>query len=276
LLVGVLLVTLAAASWGTWSLFLVPTHLPWIVTSALVFAMMGLAALPFVRGRVTWDRRLVTLLLLNTAFDALNIVAFFAAMANTTVAIAVLTHYAAPIIIALAAPRIDGVSARGVGPAAAVALIGLVVVLEPWQTQADGALVGGALGLVSACCYAGNVFCVRRLAGSIGAIRALSYHSLIAAAILLPFAASGLPAVTGADLGYLAAGSVTIGAVSGVVYAVGLLRIGSARSAVLTFAEPLVAVAVGALWWHQPLHPIAAVGGALVIGAGVYVARRAQ
>jgi len=275
-LVGVLLVTLAAASWGTWSLFLVPTHLPWIVTSALVFAMMGLAALPFVRGRVAWDRRLVTLLLLNTAFDALNIVTFFAAMANTTVAIAVLTHYAAPIIIALAAPRIDRVSARGVGPAAAVALIGLVVVLEPWQTQADGALVGGALGLVSACCYAGNVFCVRRLAGSIGAIRALSYHSLIAAAILLPFAASGLSAVTGADLGYLAAGSVTIGAVSGVVYAVGLLRIGSARSAVLTFAEPLVAVAVGALWWHQPLHPIAAVGGALVIGAGVYVARRAQ
>lgn len=254
-----------------------PTGLPWIVTSTLVFAIMGLAALPFaLRGRVAWDRRTVVLLLLNAAFDAGNLVTFFAAMANTTVAIAVLTHYAAPIIVSLAAPWIDGVETRGARPAAVVALAGLVIVLEPWQTHANGALIGGLCGLLSACCYAGNVFCVRRLAAAIGATRALSFHSLIAAALLLPFALSGLAHVTAESLGYLAAGSVTIGAVSGVVYAVGLVRIGSARSAVLTFAEPLVAVAVGALWWGQPLHPVAAVGGALVIGAGVYVARRAQ
>ena len=270
------MVTLAAASWGTWSLFLVPTGLPWIVTSALVFAIMGAVALPFaLRVRVRWDRETLVLLLLNTAFDALNLVAFFAAMAHTTLAIAVLTHYAAPILIAIAAPRIDGVTSRGVGPAAAVALIGLVVVLEPWREHDGGALLGAAFGLASACCYAGNVFVVRRLARRIGPIPALSYHSLLAAVILLPFALGGLPAVTGSDLGILAIGATTIGAVSGVVFATGLLRIGSARAAVLTFAEPLVAVGVGALVWEQPLHPLAALGGAMVIGAGIHVARKA-
>jgi drug/metabolite transporter (DMT)-like permease len=80
--------------------------------------------------------------------------------------------------------------------------------------------------------------------------------------------------VSAGDAGLVAAGSATLGAVAGVMFAAGLAQIGSARAAVLAYAEPLVAVAVGALVWHEPLHPIAAVGGALVIAAGVHVARQ--
>ena len=57
------------------------------------------------------------------------------------------------------------------------------------------------------------------------------------------------------------------------MFVVGLARVGSARAAVLTFAEPLVAVAVGALAWGEALHPLAAVGGAMILGAGIHVAR---
>jgi drug/metabolite transporter (DMT)-like permease len=45
---------------------------------------------------------------------------------------------------------------------------------------------------------------------------------------------------------------------------------------VLTFAEPLVAVAVGVLVWDEPLRPLAMVGGALVLVAGIHVARLAR
>src|SRR5438874_2193852 len=102
------MVVLAAASWGTWSLFLRPTNLPATTTSPILFAVMGLATLPFaLRGpRVRWDRTTAALVVANAAFDALNVLAFFAAISTTTVAIAVLTHYAAPILIALAAPTI--------------------------------------------------------------------------------------------------------------------------------------------------------------------------
>src|SRR5678815_2603652 len=95
---------------------------------------------------------------LNTACDAVNVLAFFGAMTTTTVAIAVLTHYAAPILIALAAPRVEGTRTRGALPAALVALGGLVIVLEPWRSGSDGALLGAALGLTSAVAYMGNVF----------------------------------------------------------------------------------------------------------------------
>lgn len=278
MLAGFVMVALAAASWGTWSLFLRPTGLPPTVSSPIVLAVMGLAALPFaLRGpRVRWDRGAVALVVANAAFDALNLITFFAAIAHTTVAIAVLSHYVAPILIALAAPRIDRVPSPGAVPAACVALGGLVIVLEPWGTPAHGAALGSALGVMSAVCYAGNLFVVRRLALRIGAVKAMAYHALLAAIVLAPLAAVDAAAITAPDLALIAAGGASIGATSGVVFAIGLTRIGSARAAVLTFAEPLVAVLVGALVWDEPLHAVAIGGGALVLGAGIHVASKAR
>ena len=52
--------------------------------------------------------------------------------------------------------------------------------------------------------------------------------------------------------------------------------IGSARTAVLTFIQPVVAVLIGAVVWGEALHPIAMLGGAWVLGAGLQVARKAR
>jgi len=272
------MVTLAAASWGTWSLFLRPTGLPATISSPIIFLVMGLLLLPssLRAPRARWDRATLALLAGYTVFDALNILAFFGAIERTTVALAVLTHYLAPILVAIIAPRIDRVPARGVAPAAAVALAGLAIVLEPWRAPAAGAAAGAVLGLASAFFYAGNVLVIGRLTARIGAVRAMSYHSLIAAAATAPLVLPRLDRVSGEALALIVAGAVSIGALSGVVFIVGLARIGAARAAILTFAEPLVAVAVGALVWEEPLHATAALGGAMVLGAGIHVVRKAR
>lgn len=279
MLAGIAMVVLAATTWGTWSLFLRPTHLAATVTSPILFLVMGLVALPWALHRLRagrWDRTTLGLLVAHGAFDALNVLAFFGAIAHTTVQIAVLTHYLAPILIAVAAPYLEKTSGRGTRGATLFALVGLVVVLEPWRAPADGALVGAAMGAASAVCYAGNVFTLRRLVPRIGAAGALAFHSLIAALLLLPLAVGDLGAITGSALGYMVAGAVVAGAAAGALFNVGLGRIGSARTAVLTYAEPLVAVTVGALVWDEPLHPFAAIGGAIVLGAGIHVARKAR
>jgi drug/metabolite transporter, DME family len=134
---------------------------------------------------------------------------------------------------------------------------------------------GAALGAASAVCYAGNTFVVRQLAVRIGTARAVSYHSVLAALVLLPLGWTRLAAVTPGALGLVAAGGVTIGAGAGILFVAGLVRVGAARAAVLTYAEPLVAVLVGALVWDEPLHAPAALGGALVLAAGLYVSRHA-
>jgi drug/metabolite transporter (DMT)-like permease len=267
----------AAASWGLWSIFVRPTGLPATVSAPIIFLAAGLIALPVALPgpRSRWTRATVALLVANGLCDGLNVLAFFAALKVTTVAVAVLTHYLAPVLVALAAPWIDGVRARGTVPAACVALAGLVIVLEPWRAPADGALLGALLGLGSAVLYAGTVLSARRLAARIGPTRAMSYHALVAGAALSPLAiAHG--ALTGGQLAIMAAGGSALGAAGGIVFTVGLIRIGSARAAVLTFLEPIVAVAIGILVWGEPMRPLALVGGALVLGAGIQVARFAR
>jgi drug/metabolite transporter (DMT)-like permease len=272
------MVAVAAASWGAWSLVLRPTHLPATLTTPILFLVIGVVTLPAAlrAPRVAWDPTTLGLVVAYAALDGVNCAAYFSALRITTVEIAVLTHYFAPILVALAAPRIDGVVTPGAGVAAAVALAGLVVILEPWHAPAEGALLGAGLGVASAVCYAGGVLVARRIAARIGATRALCYHALIAAAVLAPLGAAHVGELTPARLGLAAAGALTLGAAGGVAFNVGLVRIGSARAAVLTFFEPLVAVVVGATVWGEPLSPLAVVGGALVLGAGIEVARKAR
>ncbi len=275
---GVLMVVAAAASWGTWTLFLFPAALPAQLATVIIFVVIALSTLPFALAepKPVWDRRAVTWLLANTLCDVLNNVCFFAALHYRNVTIAVLAHYAAPILIALAAPYLDGVTTRGARPAALVALGGLVIVLEPWRAPAAGAVMAAILGFGSAVFYAGTVFSVKRFAAAVGTSRAISYHSALGAVLLLPLALPQVGAVTASGVAYLAAGAVLLGTVANSLFVRGLARIGAARTAVLTFVEPLVAVSIGAVVWHERLGPIAVAGGLLVLASGVYVARQAR
>jgi DME family drug/metabolite transporter len=272
------MVAIAAAGWGTWSWFLYNAGLPAQISNVIVFAVMGVVAFPFSlrEPRGAWDRATVLLLIANALCDVLNSLCFFQALAHTSVAIAVITHYAAPILIALAAPYIDRVITRGARPAAAIALAGLVLVLEPWHSRGDTVLLGALFGFTSAVFYAANVFVVRRLATRIGTLRAISYHAAIGALVTLPWALPYVDRVTPDALGYLVAGAILLGIGSNALFIGGLQRIGAGRTAVLTFAEPLVAVLFGVVKWDQPIGWLALVGGALVLASGVHVARQAR
>jgi drug/metabolite transporter, DME family len=274
---GTVMVLLAAASWGTWSAFLRPTNLPATVTGPIVFFVMAVVTLPwcFRAAPVRWHRRTVLLLLAHALFDALNVLAYFSAIERTSAAIAVLTHYLAPCLIALLTPLIDKQKSPGARIATVAALIGLLLVLAPWQSAAPLGL-GAVFGALSAFCYAGNVFVVRRLATEIGTARAISYHSLIAACFLIPFGFRQLGMVTTDSLLRLLIAAVTIGAGSGALFVSGLRRIDSGRAAVLTYAEPLVAVAIGAIWYQEPFGALALAGSILIAGAGIYVTTRSK
>ncbi len=264
----------AAMSWGAWSLFLRPAELPSATAGAIVFLVMGLAALPAAlrAPAIVWTRRTRSLLAANSALDAVNLLAFFAAMQHTTVAIAVLTHYLQPVLVAVTAPWIDRRRTPGAIPAAVLAIGGLTLVFEPWRSS-DAALLGGALGALSAVANTGNLFVIKRLASTIGPGRTISYHSLGSAVLMAPFAlvAGCHPSVGG--VAWLAIGAITIGAIAGIVFTWGVATIASATAAMLTYLEPLVAVGLGALVWHEPMGRFTAVGAAIVLASGLYVAR---
>ena len=274
---GVIGVLVAAAAWGSWSLFLRPTGLPGTVTAPLLLFGVFLVSLPLtLRDPVKpkWDRAAVVALLAYAACNATNVVTFFSAMSTTSVAVAVLTHSVAPVLVAIAAPFVDGTRARWTIPAALLALAGLTLVLAPWRAEArtgDVAL-GAALGLVSAFAYATCVFMLDRLVVRIGAVRAMGYHSGIAALLVLPFAGADMAALELRHLAPLAGAVVLPGIIAGLAFVHGLRILGAARTAVLALFEPIVACTIGWAVFGEPLGPLAIVGGAMVLVAGAMVA----
>jgi drug/metabolite transporter (DMT)-like permease len=95
----------------------------------------------------------------------LNWIFLFAAYIKTTVAVASLCNYMAPLIVVLAAPAVlhERLDRRKL-PCVAAALVGIVLV-SGVLGGGVGDLGGVALGLAAALCFVGIVLCNRRLRG---------------------------------------------------------------------------------------------------------------
>ncbi|MFI5301578.1 MAG: EamA family transporter, partial [Polyangiales bacterium] len=213
-------------------------------------------------------------MLLLGLVDALNVGCFFGAMARTTVAVAVLTHYLAPLFVAIAAPWVLATARRtSTELLAGVGVVGLALVLEPWRTRAglDAARSweGAALGATSAVFYAANVLITKRMGTRFTAVEQLVYHSVVSAIVLAVAAIVGgasLPSLDAAAR--VAIAGAGIGAVAGLLFLRGLARIPAEQASMLTFLEPLTAVCVGWSYWHESQAPMALVGGLIVLAAG--------
>lgn len=276
---AVLQVAGAACSWGLWSLFLRPAGLPPIVSALILLA--GISVVSLVLGRfervdAVWDLSTLAWLVIDGVCDGINIVTFFAAMQHTTVALAVLAHYLAPLIVAVSAPWAGGTRIAGARRAALAGLMGLAIVLAPWRAAewSSETLLGVGLGVVSAFGYAGNVLATKRLVGRIGAARTQGWHAVIAALVLLPFAfMTDMTSVTPIGIGIVAAGAVLLGGVSSMMFARGVHIVGATTASMLTYLEPVVAVTVGVVVWNEAFAPSSLVGAVIIAGAGIYVVR---
>lgn len=268
----------AAALWGLWSL---PLRLaeryqalsP--VTEALVlFGVMFVSVAPV----ALWGakRRIVHRAKLPAAAlgglgalgisDAMNSLCFFWSMQRTTLAIAVLTHYLAPILVALFSPLLLGERMlRRTWGALALALFGLALLLEPWRAHTAGLSIGAALGAASAFFYAANTLISKRLQRWFAPSEILAWHMPTALLTLTIFLPTRGVAIGHEPLLILVCGSLLLGALATVLYLSGLARVPASQACVLTLVEPLVAVGVGVLIWGERLSVFMAAGGTLIV-----------
>lgn len=277
---GYALVGGAAASWGLWPLVLREAarfgEVDASLWSAALMAVMTLATLPSLIGcslQATPRRVLGTVALLGVT-DAANAWLFFQAYRTTTVALAVTTHYLAPILVALFAPIVNGEERHPRAAIAAVAAFaGLLLVLNPFATTLDrAAIVGSLFGAASAFAYAGNVFLNRRIGEALTGPQVMALHGFVATPLLVALTPVAAWTTTApGTYGVLTAAGITIGAASGVAFIRGLRLIPTAHGAVLTFLEPIVALALGVLALGQPLEPRAILGACAILGAGAFV-----
>ncbi len=275
------LVALAACTWGTWPLILQHAEsygkIPSALESALVMLVLTLVAGPLaLRDRVHVRASLrgwVGVAWLGFA-DAMNIVLYFRALQLASVAVAVLTHYLAPLFVAVAAPIIlrEHRDAR-TSVAVLVSFLGLAFLLEPWgAAHRPGDAMGALFGAGSAFFYASNVLANKRLVGEFSGSEMMFFHGLVATPLLVamvPWAAWS--SLDPRAFGYLLFGALGPGALGGLLFVWGIRRIRASHAATLALLEPLVAVIVAAMVMNQSLSLAAMIGGALILGGAARV-----
>lgn len=216
---------------------------------------------------------LVPLLLSGVALG-LNWIFLFAAYARTTVAIASLCNYMAPIFVIVLSPLIlkEKPDPKKL-PCVAAALLGIVLV--------SGVLGGGVgdpagvrLGLTGACCFTALVFCNRRLK-EISALDRTTVQLAVSALTVLPFVLvkSGGRFPVPQDLRSVLI-ALLIGAVqSGLAYYLyfdGMAVLPVHAVAILGYLEPVVSVLCSALVLREPLGLTGGIGAALILAAAVF------
>jgi drug/metabolite transporter (DMT)-like permease len=196
-------------------------------------------------------------------------------MQRTSLAVAVLTHYLAPLLVAMAAPVFLGERlGRTTLVALAVSLAGLALLLEPWRPGAGGDLAGALWGAGSAVFYAANVLLGKALAPHFTPRQTVGWHMAPAVALLWCFVPPGGLAVGAAPLAILAAGALVAGVGANLLFFRGLAVVEAGRASVLTLLEPLVAVAIGWFVWGEVPGPLAGAGAALLLTGAYLVIRR--
>lgn len=272
----------AACAWGTWPLVLrtaerIAPMSPALESSVLMLVVAVVTGPLALRDRVAQKATVpewLGIAWLGVA-DALNAFFFFEAYQRTSVAVAVLTHYLAPLLVALGAPVLlrERPTARAYF-AVGIGLTGLVLLLEPWRPGARSAdVAGAAFGAASAVFYASNVLVTKRLTRTFSGSEQMFYHCFVACPLLaLMVPRSEWGAINLRAVGAVALGSLGPGALAGLFFVWGLRRVAASRASTLTLLEPLVAVLVGALAYGETVGVSGIAGGAFILlGAGLVV-----
>lgn len=267
-----------AASWGFVAVLVDAVDLgaPSLALLRLVIAAITLAVIATIaRADVRPHGRLPILVLLGV-LQASHWLLFFEAVKLGSVALAVLTFYTAPIILAVAAPLFLGeATSRVVLVALPVGAVGIVLVSLAGDGSGGHASPGAiAAGLASAATYAAIVLVSKQLLrDGTPPLTVALWDCAIGAVALLPllaFVDRVLPSGVDEWSVVLALGVVFTG-LSTLAYAVILRHVSAQAAGLLTFLEPVSAVVLAAAFLDDPLTAVTLAGGLLVVAAGVAV-----
>jgi drug/metabolite transporter (DMT)-like permease len=267
-----------AASWGFISIIVARVGLD---ASVLVFYRLALAVLTVGLGLVVARRTdLLRLPSRRGILVALGVILaahwflYFETIKVSSVVVAVLTVYTAPIFIALAAPIFLHESRSRIALAALVpAAVGLALIVLAGGKSIHATPLAVALGLGAGASYAALVICTKQLRLDVHPATIHFWATLVAALSLAPFLALAprvLPRGPAATAGVLCVGIVFTG-ISGLVYITLLGKVTAQAAGILAFLEPVSASFLAWALLGEQLSVAVVLGGVLVLAAGTFV-----
>lgn len=255
-----------------------------IAMSRGLIGMVFLIVYTYIRGqKISGEavRKNLLKLILSGIFIGFNWILLFEAYNFTSVAVATLCYYMAPVIVMLASPIFLGEKLTGkkMGSIAA-AVVGMVLVSGIFSGNAGGIgdLRGVLLGLGAAVLYA-SVIVTNKLLRDISAYDRTIVQLGVAGGVLIPYVilrgeiAPGMFAEATAGMFIVVAMLLIVGIVhTGYSYAMyfgSLASINAQTAALMSYIDPIVAIILSALILGESMTGFEIAGAVLVLGATI-------
>ncbi|NLL65004.1 MAG: EamA family transporter [Clostridiaceae bacterium] len=217
-------------------------------------------------------RKNLVLLCLSGIALGINWITMFEAFRHTSVAVATICYYMAPVIVILVSPFLFAekiTSKKGI--CSVIAVLGMILASGVIETGFTG-LKGVYLGLGSAVLYAIIIILNKKIKGLSGNERTIFQLGLATIAILPYGLLTGsfihLEVEPMPVLMLLIAGIIHTGVVY-VLYFGSMPNMPAQSVAILSYIDPIVAVLVSALILREGLSALATIGVVLVIGSAI-------
>ena len=239
--------------------------------AALASVMIGLFLL-VTRQRIPFGKikKELILLLFSGMAMGINWILLFEAYKYTTVSVATLSYYFAPVIVTVMCPVLfrEKMTKKQI-ICFIMSTVGIVLITGIGDVGGGNDLLGILFGLAAACFYA-TVVLLNKFIKNVEGIHRTFLQFLAAIVILIPYVAL--------------TGGVTLGTMDGLGWAcllvVGLIHTGVAyclyfsslkflpgqKAAILSYIDPLVAVVISVTVLGESMTAMQAVGGVLILG----------
>lgn len=268
------MLVLSMAIFGTIGLFVRNIPLPSaeialyraVMAAALIglFLLMTKQKIPF--GTI---KKELPLLIVSGMAMGINWVLLFEAYRYTTVSVATLSYYFAPVIVTVVCPILfrEKLTPRQI-LCFVMSTLGLVLITGIGGTG-NNDLLGILLGLSAAVFYA-SVVLINKFIKNVEGIHRTFLQFLAAVLVLVPYVAfTGgfhLTALNFSDWGNLLIVGVLHTGITYCLYFSSLRDIPGQKAAILSYIDPLVAVLVSVTLLHEPMTLWQIIGGGLILG----------
>jgi drug/metabolite transporter (DMT)-like permease len=252
--------------------------LPSIVFVFFMFLISGLVLFGYTYykdRKIPAMKNFIWLLILLGGLNILNNFFYFQAFKLTTISNAVLTHYIAPIFVALFAPLLLKEKIEKITIIALVfSIVGIYLVVSNDLSFYGEDFAGIMYGVGSGIMYAFVIILVKHLSNKISALTINTYQSISGAVLLLPYILILGPPIQFKTLSLLVLFALVFGILATLMYMFGLKRIKSQHAATLSYIEPTAAIAYGFLFFSEvPTLNTLLGGGIILVGSYLIIKR---
>ncbi len=213
-------------------------------------------------------------LLMLGLFEAAAVLAYFYSVRYTTVSMAVLLLYTAPIYVTLLSPFILKEKSTSHGFLALVlSIAGVVMVVQPQNLQTGNTILGIALGLASGLLYALVIMTSRNLKDNYTGTAQATWSIIVSIIVFSPFSFAISADTLKNDLHLLILFGLIPTAIGGILYFNGLRLVKAQSASIISLLEPASAVVFAFMILSEPVEYSTVLGGGLIF-LGAFITSR--